>query len=818
MSSSTTLPRKFIRFTGALGGRLRQAWVDAADEAAAVAVAFGDADANKTRVAVAVAVATATGGASSSSEDFDARAWTRTPPRELPPNVVHHAPSPSFRKWAYLIAEENGTGSGSGASAGDKKLRVEIWDALLGPVKSVRVDAVHGPFVAGTHVGGLAWHDGEELLAYVAERKRPTPPETIPKPTDVVSTSDFDLPEDWGETFVGVRDPTVVLFSCVSGRAVALAGSTTPLRTEGQPCFAPPVAGQPTTRLALTSWTPGPDFRLGLVYCYNRVSEVRVLDISDVASALARPVGGGGDGNPTEEDAALRRLATAASDDAVVVSPAIATQSSSRSPRWSPDGSRVVFLSAPPSVAHNGPVQLSEWVVGTQKTRVVVDFASGVVRPAAFPSLYVDQLPLSCFSPDSQAVWCSTVWGSRKLAVRIELATGRVVPVEAANLVPRSSGAAVASSPEAGHAPKKPRSSNSNDVDDDPAPSYHVLAASRKTDRVLALRSSPNDPGRVVWLTAPAASSSSTSSSSSPTHPVMVLGGTAASRVSQAMYRVLTHTTTRTPGGDEGWFESILISPTPSLPDVSALIVMPHGGPHSAHTTEFLPDFSFIASELNAALLLVNYRGSTGLSPASLASLLGRIGDQDVLDVRDATTDALKTHLPHLPRSKVGVSGGSHGGFLSAHLTGQFPQDYAACAMRNPVIDLTAMAATSDIPDWTFAEATGKDATNAARVAGESDSETLAALVRCSPIRFASQATCPTLIHLGLVDRRVPPHQGVAWGRALSSRGVRVRVMRFPEDSHALDKVKTNEVVVETIVEWFAEALGVPRCSSSSFE
>ncbi len=42
------------------------------------------------------------------------------------------------------------------------------------------------------------------------------------------------------------------------------------------------------------------------------------------------------------------------------------------------------------------------------------------------------------------------------------------------------------------------------------------------------------------------------------------------------------------------------------------LIVVPHGGPHSAFTTSFTAPYAFLALHLNAVVLLVNYRGSLG--------------------------------------------------------------------------------------------------------------------------------------------------------------------------------------------------------------
>ena len=229
----------------------------------------------------------------------------------------------------------------------------------------------------------------------------------------------------------------------------------------------------------------------------------------------------------------------------------------------------------------------------------------------------------------------------------------------------------------------------------------------------------------------------------------------------------------------------------------SPLVVSPHGGPHSTFTDDYY-ETSRLLCQLGYAVLLVNYRGSIGYDASSLRSLPGNVGTQDVKDVQDVVQHFIKLKLLRIDTDNIFVLGGSHGGFLGAHLIGQFPDFYRAACLRNPVIELGSMAVNSDIPDWTYVEA-GLEYTQDILPTGNSVSNMLSK----SPIIHAKKVLAPVMLHIGGKDARVPPSQGLHYFRVLKANGKVVKMLYYPNDCHPLSSVDTSVDCIVNICKWF---------------
>ena len=241
-------------------------------------------------------------------------------------------------------------------------------------------------------------------------------------------------------------------------------------------------------------------------------------------------------------------------------------------------------------------------------------------------------------------------------------------------------------------------------------------------------------------------------------------------------------------------YESILVRPSDDAA-ITGLIVNPHGGPHSAFPVGF-DLFTACFAQLGFAVLRVNYRGSIGFGQNSILSLPKRVGQQDVSDVQNAAETTV--HDLCIPPGKVFVTGGSHGGFLTLHLLGQYPNFYAAGATRNPVTNLATQRGTTDIMDWCYCEGGSEFNFNSVPTSG-----VLQKFLECSPIVHVAKVKAPVLFMLGSVDLRVPPSQSFEYVHCLQGLGKTVTVLKYDDNNHPISKIDAEADCFVNIAAWF---------------
>lgn len=234
-------------------------------------------------------------------------------------------------------------------------------------------------------------------------------------------------------------------------------------------------------------------------------------------------------------------------------------------------------------------------------------------------------------------------------------------------------------------------------------------------------------------------------------------------------------------------------------PDDLPTIVLVHGGPNANFHQVFMAPLLFFA-RLGLKCLMINYRGSYGVSEKHLKMLCGNIGRMDIDDCLYGIRHFV--HKGLINPKKLIISGGSHGGFIAAHLSCQDEFKFTSAVLRNPVIDLTSMLQTSDIPDWVAAEGLDLDFDHK----WTTTLEQLVRLSEVSPTAKVDRANVPSLVILGNSDRRVVMSQGMIWLNALKARGIETCCKVYP-DKHQLQNPETSADSNITAVLWILDHL-----------
>ena len=172
------------------------------------------------------------------------------------------------------------------------------------------------------------------------------------------------------------------------------------------------------------------------------------------------------------------------------------------------------------------------------------------------------------------------------------------------------------------------------------------------------------------------------------------------------------------------------------------------------------------------AVFLPNYRGSTGRGVAFSKLGQGDPAGKEFDDLVDAVDHLVNTGL--VDKSKVGITGGSYGGYATAWCSTRYSDRFAAGVMFVGISDKISKTGTTDIPEEEFL-------VHARRRPWDD----WHALLEHSPIYHADKARTPLLILHGKEDPRVFPGQSLELYRFLKIRGqAPVRLVLYPGEGH----------------------------------
>lgn len=205
------------------------------------------------------------------------------------------------------------------------------------------------------------------------------------------------------------------------------------------------------------------------------------------------------------------------------------------------------------------------------------------------------------------------------------------------------------------------------------------------------------------------------------------------------------------------------------------LIVYVHGGPEGHHSNGWMTNYSEpgqVAAARGFAVFYPNYRGSTGRGVAFSKMGQGDPAGKEFDDLVDAVDHLVASGL--VDKAKVGVTGGSYGGYATAWCVTRYSDRFAAGVMFVGISDLVSKAGTTDIPMEELA-------VHARRWPWE---DWKLALER-SPIFYADKSRTPVLILDGKDDPRVHPSQSLVFYRYMKLRSkAPVRLVLYPGEGH----------------------------------
>jgi dipeptidyl aminopeptidase/acylaminoacyl peptidase len=218
------------------------------------------------------------------------------------------------------------------------------------------------------------------------------------------------------------------------------------------------------------------------------------------------------------------------------------------------------------------------------------------------------------------------------------------------------------------------------------------------------------------------------------------------------------------------------------------LIMSVHGGPHGMSGWGFNATFQAYAAR-GYAVLYLNPRGSSGYGQKFSDGTLNEWGGGDYKDLMAGVDEALRRY-PWIDSARMGVTGGSYGGFMTNWIITQTPRFKAAVASAS-VSNLVSFYSTSLYQDLIHAEFGGFPWDNYEQ------------LWQWSPMRYVRQAQTPTLFLHGELDNDVHITQAEEMYMALKRRGVESVLVRYPREGHGLREPRHRVDAIERTLAWF---------------
>jgi dipeptidyl aminopeptidase/acylaminoacyl peptidase len=256
-------------------------------------------------------------------------------------------------------------------------------------------------------------------------------------------------------------------------------------------------------------------------------------------------------------------------------------------------------------------------------------------------------------------------------------------------------------------------------------------------------------------------------------------------------------------GGAEGWPIHAWIMPPHGLTEGEKypLLLEIHGGPHAAYGNNFMFEFQLLAAQ-GWGVLFTNPRGSTSYGERFTMASNDDWGGNDYRDVM-LGVDAALARAPWADPARLGVLGGSYGGYLTNWIVSQDPQvgapRFKAAVTMRSICNMVSKWGASDIGFY------GNDLQW-----GGPPWKNFQFYVDRSPLTHVEKVVTPLLIIHSERDLRCPIEQGEQFFSALKYLRRTVEFVRFPDEGHELSRSGQPIHRLENqrrIVGWFQKYL-----------
>ncbi len=222
-------------------------------------------------------------------------------------------------------------------------------------------------------------------------------------------------------------------------------------------------------------------------------------------------------------------------------------------------------------------------------------------------------------------------------------------------------------------------------------------------------------------------------------------------------------------------------------------IVIPHGGP-TGKSDDYFDDIAAALASRGFIIIAPNFRGSTGYGKAFQAANYDDMGGGDLKDVIAAKQFLVQSG--YVDPKRVGIFGGSYGGFMTLMAIGKAPDEFAAGVQWFGIINWRTMYRDMDEVLKAYL-----------RSLMGTPEENPEGYDRASPLTYIANAKAPLLTIQGDNDIRVPRGQAQEVDDILKAKGNTVETVFYPAEGHGFRKRENQLDSLKRTVDWFERYL-----------